>query len=126
MKILIADADPDATALLRQKLEESPKVQIKEATCGIDALKILTTFREGFDAAIVDLALPDIDGIDFLTRLRRLPALRSIPVVVCTSIRDRATVTSSLGLGVRHYVIKPAHPDLIHARLLDAMAVASA
>jgi DNA-binding response OmpR family regulator len=122
MKILIADADAEIVASLRSKLMETPDTLVESATCATDAWKILTTFRGGFDVAVVDLAFPDMSGIDLLKKIRRQPALQALPVVVFTALNDRMSVINTLALGVKHYVVKPAAPDAVRARLIEAIA----
>jgi DNA-binding response OmpR family regulator len=122
MKILIADSDAETVASLRLKLAETPEILVESATCATDAWKILTTFRGGFDVAVVDLSFPDMSGIDLLKKIRRQPALQALPVVVFTALNDRASVINTLALGVKHYVVKPAAPETVWARVVEAMA----
>ena len=121
MKVLIVDPDADSRAELAASFGATPEVQIKEAPCGTDALVMLTTFKDGFDAALIELKLPDIDGLDLIGRIRRLPKLANTAVVVFTQVRDRATVIQTLRLGVRHYVVKPAPADLVRGKVLEAV-----
>lgn len=122
MKVLIADADTDEVTPLRQRLASVPNSIVETASCGTDAWMILTTFHEGFDAAVVDFSLPDMHGLELLRKIRRRPALMQLPVVVCTSIHDRRTVIDAMGLGVKHYLVKPATPETVYARLVDVIS----
>jgi two-component system KDP operon response regulator KdpE len=66
------------------------------------------------DAIVLDLGLPDIDGLDLLPRLR---ALTAAPVVVLTARDDRPTTIAALDAGADDYVTKPFHRDLFTARV---------
>ncbi len=63
---------------------------------------------EGNPAVVLlDLKLPRIDGLQVLERIRREPALQSIPVVILTSSHEEQDVLKSYKLGVNAYVVKP-------------------
>ncbi|MCZ4534457.1 response regulator transcription factor [Gordonia terrae] len=70
--------------------------------------------HRGFDLALLDLGLPDEDG---LTVLRRLRAVSEIPVVVLTARQDERSVVRALRGGADDYVVKPARLGELMARL---------
>ena len=74
---------------------------------------LLLGHRE-FDLALLDLGLPDEDG---LTVLRRLRAVSEIPVVVLTARQDERSVVRALRGGADDYVVKPARLGELMARL---------
>eukprot|EP01031_Cornospumella_fuschlensis_P010250 gene10250-12570_t len=67
---------------------------------------------EPFDAAILDLNLPDTTGFEILTRLSAHPTLQAVPVVMLSSSDDLDDAVKCLELGAVHYLTKPvqAHP----------------
>lgn len=65
---------------------------------------------ENVDMAVVDLGLPDGDGVDLVRRLRRTPGC---PVLVLTMTRDDATVRDCLAAGAGGYVLKDSAPDAV-------------
>ncbi len=62
------------------------------------------------DVAVVDLGLPDGDGVDLVRRLRRSPGC---PVLVLTMSREPAAVRGSLDAGATGYVLKDSQPDVV-------------
>ena len=70
--------------------------------------------HRGFDLALLDLGLPDDDG---LTVLRRLRTVSDIPVVVLTARQDERSVVRALRGGADDYVVKPARLGELMARL---------
>ncbi len=117
MNILIVDADPAASAALHDILAARPDYEIKTAASGFDAWMILTGFCDGFDVVFLDLALSDLPGIELLQRIRKAPALQTLPIIVYTSLNDRETVSRAIAIGIRHYLVKPASPEAVAAKL---------
>jgi two-component system, chemotaxis family, response regulator Rcp1 len=63
------------------------------------------------DIILLDLLLPDSDGISFLTTLRSHPELNQIPVVVLTSSADNSDRQACEQLGISSYIVKPFNED---------------
>lgn len=72
------------------------------------------------DLIILDLMLPDIDGLDVLRMIRRMPHLDHIPVLILTARADSEYVRQGLDLGADSYITKPyvANNLLDRVRLL--------
>lgn len=67
-----------------------------------------------YDAVILDLGLPDMDGLEVLRRLRQVS---SVPVVILTKLSDERTVVRGLRAGADDYIVKPARVNELVARL---------
>lgn len=118
MNILIVDPDSVFAGGIRNRLAEAYHA-IEVAETGTDAWMILATFKHRFDLVLLDLALPDIDGLDLLGRLRASPKHGDTPVVVCTSVNRRDSVARAIGYGISHYLIKPCEENAVCQKLLD-------
>lgn len=70
-----------------------------------------------FSAAILDLSLPDINGIEVLQTLRTHPLHSSIPIIILTSNDDKTETVISLEMGADDYITKPFHGRELIARL---------
>ena len=80
----------------------------------------------GFDALVLDLTLPDGDGLDFCREIRSRPALRSLPILMLTARGDAADRIVGLELGADDYLPKPFEPRELLARLRAILRRSSA
>ncbi len=96
--------------------------QVEHASSGGEALASLRTRTP--DLIVLDLSLPDMDGLDVLRRLRE--AGNSVPVVILTARADVEDIVAGLNRGADDYITKPfAFDELlarVHARLRAARA----
>ncbi len=96
------------------------------AANGIDALKLLETSSEPFDAILMDLEMPEMDGIE-ATRRIRAGQLRAnnfqqcIPIVAVTAQAMRGDRERCLEAGMNGYVSKPVNPELLYTTLADLL-----
>jgi len=81
-KILIVDDEPNIRRLFRDELEEEGHT-IEQAGDGAEALA--ETQRTNPDLVILDLRMPEVNGLEFLSKVRRIRP--NIPVIVCTAVR---------------------------------------
>ena len=101
VKILVVDDEPPIRKLLRMGLA-AHGYEVLEAMNGKSALELLDKKP---DLVILDLGLPDIEGLELLRRIRH--AQESLPVVVLSSRGDEAGKVAALDLGADDYVTKP-------------------
>ena len=101
--ILVVDDDPSCRQLLRQLLPRMGHMVIV-ASNGVDALDALKTHTP--DLVLLDLAMPQMDGLSFLRTLRELEQFRSLPVILVSGLASRETVRICASLGVRDYLVK--------------------
>jgi DNA-binding response OmpR family regulator len=105
--ILIVDDEPSALVLLEMILKRD-NYAIRKATTGREAIRLLDREDEQeCDLIITDIRMPEMDGRQLVGQLRASPRTSSIPVIMCTSMSDRATVIALVGQGVRDYIVKP-------------------
>jgi two-component system, OmpR family, KDP operon response regulator KdpE len=114
-RVLIIDDEPAIRKLLRLTIGTQGYEAIEAAT-GEAGLKLLDSAP---DLVILDLGLPDMDGLDVLERLRRGHA--DLPVVVLSSRDDEAGKVKALDLGADDYVTKPFGSSELLARLRTAL-----
>ncbi|HMP81732.1 MAG TPA: response regulator, partial [Verrucomicrobiota bacterium] len=91
-------------------------LHVAEATTGNQALSSVAK-EQPFDAIILDLQLPDVDGFDLAAEIRKLPAGNAAPLLFMSSARLRSDDTRPAELGVSVMVHKPVRP----AQLLDVL-----
>jgi two-component system KDP operon response regulator KdpE len=114
--VLIVDDEPAIRRLLRTSLN-AQGYQTIEVETGEQAVAALVKNR--VDVVVLDLGLPDMDGLDVLKRVRE--AASALPVVVLSSRGDEAGKVKALDLGADDYVTKPFGMDELLARLRAAL-----
>jgi two-component system phosphate regulon response regulator PhoB len=113
-KILIVDDEPDALEVLGFKLRESGYVPLFAK----DGTRALTIARDERPALIVlDLMLPEVDGLEVCKILRRDPNTASIPVIMLTARASEMDRVLGLELGADDYVTKPFSPRELVLRI---------
>jgi two-component system KDP operon response regulator KdpE len=115
LKVLVVDDEPPIRKLLRVGLS-TQGYEILEAPNGKAALELLA---QKPDLIILDLGLPDIQGLDLLRTIRARD--ESVPVVVLSSRGDEAGKVQALDLGADDYVTKPFGMDELLARMRAAL-----
>jgi serine/threonine-protein kinase len=105
--VLIVDDDPDAVELMRACVRAVTEgLEVRAVGRAEDALEMLR--RDPASLALVDLALPGINGLDFCAQLCGMHALERCPVVVVTAADDDRTRLELQRLGVPRVVVKGA------------------
>ena len=103
-KLLIAEDEDTLSYFLRRSLEDStPPFSVEVAGAGKDALKRLAGNR--FDVIIVDLKLPDMDGVSLIKAVRQFDPF--VKVIVMTAYGSPEAESEVKKLGVDAYVTKP-------------------
>lgn len=115
LKILIIDDEPPIRKLLRMGLS-TQGYEILDAPNGKAALELLD---QNPDLVILDLGLPDIQGLELL-RLIRARSER-VPIVVLSSRADEGGKVQALDLGADDYVTKPFGMEELFARMRAAL-----
>lgn len=110
MKILVVDDEDTCRALLQDIFATELGVEVVMARDGAEAWWLLTDPEHRFNACIVDIKMPVVDGLKLVERIRATPHLRPLPVILCTGVHDRETVAQAVRLGVTQYVLKPYQP----------------
>jgi two-component system alkaline phosphatase synthesis response regulator PhoP len=112
--ILVVDDDREIVRLLRGYLEKSG-YQVLVAFNGETAVHILR--REKQDLAILDLMLPDRDGLDITRFIRSDPQLMALPIIMLTARVEDMDKILGLELGADDYITKPFNPREVVARV---------
>src|SRR4051794_27478501 len=109
--VLVADDEPRITKLVSMALMEEG-FRIVTARDGEEALRKTEEIRP--DVVLLDIVMPDLDGIEVMRQLRER---RPVPVILLTAKGSTADKAKGLDLGADDYVAKPFHPDELAARV---------
>ena len=102
-KILIIEDDSFLQGLASRKLQ-SQGYEISIATDGEQGFKVLE--KNMPDMILLDLLLPNIDGFEFLKRMRDNDKWKNIPVIVFSNLSEEKDMKKAMDLGVKEYMIK--------------------
>jgi len=111
---LLVDIDPEETTVLELRMIEQGFV-VKNARSAEVALKILA--GGDIDLVVAEVDLGSSDGLALLAEARKRPWGKDLPWVIYTRRQERAVAQKAFDLGVLDYVSKPAHADVLVAKL---------
>ncbi|MET0851640.1 MAG: response regulator transcription factor [Candidatus Rokuibacteriota bacterium] len=113
-RVLIVEDEPDIRDLLAFHLGREG-YQVWTAASGADGFRMAV--RERPDLVLLDLMLPELDGLEVCRRLRRDPATATTPVIMLTAKGDEIDRVVGLEIGADDYVAKPFSPKELLARV---------
>jgi len=113
MRILLVEDDEGVASALAELLEQTGATVVRTAR-GADALHRV----KGCDLVLLDLGLPDMDGLDVLRTLRRASA---VPVIIMTARDSDGAVVLGLRAGADDYLVKPVRKAVLLARIQAVM-----
>jgi two-component system chemotaxis response regulator CheY len=121
LDVLIVDDSAAIRKILHRVLvqAEIPLGKVHEASDGNEALEKLATDKVGL--ILCDINMPNMDGIEFLTRTKADAAFKRVPVLMVTTEGSEAKVMQALALGAAGYVKKPFTADHIKEKLLGIL-----
>jgi DNA-binding NtrC family response regulator len=117
MRVLVVDDDPVTQRLLRGQLEKAG-YDVTVAGDGEDALD--AWLAEPFPLVLLDLMLPQLDGLGFARRVRAHPRGDECVIIVITSRDGTGDLHSVLDAGADDYIVKPVAPDVLQTRMVIA------
>ena len=118
-RILLVDDDPGIREVTRVSLEATMGWEVLTAASGDEALRLAG--EEVFNAILLDVMMPDMDGAETFARLREHEKSRAIPVVLLTAKTQKADLASYAEMGVAGTVQKPFDPMSLGREVADAL-----
>jgi two-component system phosphate regulon response regulator PhoB len=117
-QLLIVEDEPEIAELIEFHAERAG-MRARTIHSGRLALEVLR--REKPDLVVLDLMLPDLDGLEVCRRMKQNEDTRSIPIVMVTAKGEEADVVAGIELGAEDYVTKPFSPRVLMARLRNVL-----
>lgn len=112
--LLVVDDNAMNRDLLSRQLARAGYV-VQTAESGADALRIMGD--RDFDLVILDVIMPEMDGLDVLRRVKSDERLADTPVMMLSSLDDVDSAIRCIELGADDFLHKPFHPTLLQARI---------
>lgn len=115
MKILVVEDDPEIRTLIAYFLKKE-KYEVEICDNGLDALKLLNKFEP--DLIVLDLMLPNLDGMSFTDMVRSMPEKYGNPyIIMLTAKTEVEDVLKGLNTGADDYMKKPFDPRELILRI---------
>ncbi len=117
--ILIVEDSATQAQLLRHVLDEHGYSTLV-AGSGREAMEILGSHRP--DLILSDIVMPEMDGYELTRKIKRHPALKSIPVILLTALTDPEDIVRGLDARVESYLIKPCDEGFLLSKVESLLA----
>jgi CheY-like chemotaxis protein len=126
LKILAVDDDPFILELLPLIAAKAGFPEVTTAHSGIRALEVLAEARSEFDCLILDINMPEMDGIELCSRVRKIEGYRRTPIIMLTAMSERDFMDKAFKAGATDYATKPFDVNDLGARLRVARELVQA
>ncbi|QIE45549.1 response regulator [Pseudohalocynthiibacter aestuariivivens] len=117
MKILAVDDDPIILELLTEVLRVVGFTDVTICESAKEAIETITQSEVPFDCFLCDIQMPEMDGIQLTSAIRKLPEYVSTPILMITAMSDRSYIDNAFAAGATDYVTKPFEIAEVHARM---------
>lgn len=122
IKILAVDDSPTMRRIITNTLKRAGFMDVVEATDGKDALAKMKVNR--FDFIITDWNMPEMDGLEFVTILRKTAEFKKVPVLMVTTRSVQDDIVEAIKAGVNSYIVKPFTPDTLNDKINEILGKA--
>jgi len=119
MKVLVVDDSRTLRRLLIRELNNIGITNITEAGDGNEALEKVRA--ESFDLMLLDMEMPELDGLGVLNIVKSDPALSYLPVIVVSGAEQFEKTVECIQIGAEDYLPKPFDPVLLRARVFSSL-----
>jgi len=113
-RILAVDDDASVCEFYEQAL----KLLGYDVECAANARKAKESLaKKKPDLILMDIMMPEQDGISLTRELRAAPASSDVPIIVVSGLADAGTLNDALLFGAVDYMVKPIDVDVLHAKI---------
>lgn len=120
MKIIAIDDDPIFLDLLGVLLNNAGYHDVTMATDATEALTLIARAQAPFECFLMDIMMPEIDGLELCSRVRAMPQYAQTPILMLTALADDISIDRAVGVGATDYVTKPLQGIQLGARIRSA------
>ena len=123
LHVLVIDDEEFVRNMMGRVLEIIGVRQVSFAENGNLAFEVLKSSRSKIDLILCDLEMPEIDGFEFVRKLRagEEEQYRDVPVLILTMHTDEGSIQSALDVGIQGYVAKPASRTILEKQIASAL-----
>jgi two-component system chemotaxis response regulator CheY len=92
-----------------------------EAGNGLEGLEVLSRHHRDIALIILDVNMPEMDGFQFLDRIKANPDFKSIPVMMLTTESERGKIVQAIKAGAVNYICKPFTPEDLTVKIAESL-----
>jgi two-component system chemotaxis response regulator CheY len=122
VKVMVVEDSAAMRGLIASILSQIEDAEVIEVEGGFEALKRLP--REAVDLIVMDINMPDINGLELLAFVRKSASYSSTPVLIVTTESGEEDRRRGMALGANGYLVKPFAPDELLATARDLLSAA--
>jgi two-component system chemotaxis response regulator CheY len=126
-RVLLVEDSASMRAFVRSALSSAGdlgELEIVEAQSGFDALRLLP--RGAWDLVITDINMPDINGLELISFIRKSEAHHSTPILIISTASSERDRERGMTLGASGYLVKPFTAEALVAHALEQLGAESA
>jgi DNA-binding NtrC family response regulator len=114
-RVLIVEDDPDGLRSAAEAIKDAG-FEVATAKTGVDGVRVFG--QQDFDVVLTDLVLPDIDGIEVLSRIRKISD--EVPIIIMTAYGSIPSSVKALKAGAYDYISKPLNLEDLQSKIARA------
>jgi len=115
MKVLLTDDSSTMRKIQKRVLAGMDITDVLEASNGKEALELISQHK--FDFVLLDVNMPEMNGMETLKAIRGNPDSAKLPVIMCTSVADKGQVMEAIKAGATNYLVKPFQPEDLQKKI---------
>jgi two-component system chemotaxis response regulator CheY len=120
MKILLVDDSKTMRNIQKKVLTSLGDVTFGEAGDGLEALSIIAATAGGYDLALVDWNMPNMNGLQLVTKIRETD--KKTILIMATTEAEKSRILDALRAGVNNYLLKPFTPESLMEKVQVTLA----
>jgi two-component system chemotaxis response regulator CheY len=119
--VLVVDDSEITRSFIRSAIEDIGDIEISEASSGFEALKVLPA--NSFDLVMVDINMPDINGLELINFIKKDNKYRDIQVIIVSTESSEEDRKRGMSLGAFAYLTKPVKTEELEAVVKKALGI---
>jgi two-component system sensor histidine kinase/response regulator len=120
ISILIVDDEPDNFDTIETLLSD-PSYDLHYASSGPEAIALMDTFNP--DLILLDVMMPEMDGMEVCRRLKAVPQWQPIPIIMVTALSGKTDLANCLAAGADDFISKPVNSIELRARVQSMIRI---
>jgi CheY-like chemotaxis protein/HPt (histidine-containing phosphotransfer) domain-containing protein len=125
LRVLVVDDNRTNRFILMEYLRSWGCIPV-EATCGKEALSVLrdaVSSKEPFGLILTDIQMPRMSGFDLAREIRKIKALKEVPIIALSSAGTRGDGKICRDIGIEGYLTKPIRRDDLHTAIISVLGL---